>query len=257
MRTYYIFILFLCCSCPLISASQSIQKKVISSSGKVMSGGGASLNYTFGEMAVAKYSNSGMTLAQGFQPYYLIINTPLPVGWLSFDARWKSEHEAILKWRLSNEKNCKGFHIERMQEGEKDFSIVGYVPTQAENGQSDITTDYEYYDNDYQNKKTFYRIRQEDQDGRNSYSETRLVFGNGSTDVNIEIWPVPANTTVHIMVNGLGKNTQVVILDMQGKVIKRLEMLQNNHIELNGLAAGMYIVQVANQPGVSQKIIVQ
>lgn len=239
------------------SQAQSIQKQILSTGGRKMSAGGVTLNYTLGEMAVAKHSNAGGSIAQGFQPYYLSINTPLPVSWKSFDARRINEQQADLLWVLSSEKNCKGFHIEKMAEGEKEFKTIAFISTIAENGMSDVETQYTYNDTRFNNTRTLYRIRQEDIDGKTSYSETRMVLGSGSTDVKMGVWPIPAHTTLNIMLNGLGKNSNVLILDMSGKLIKKLPVQNQDKVEVNGLASGMYVVQLEDNKSISQKIIVQ
>lgn len=253
---FYITILTMLLAMNNVQA-QSIQKQVLGSNGKIMSAGGYSLNYTFGEFAVLKHSNASGTIAQGFQPYYISINSPLPVSWKSFNAFRKTDHEAELNWVLASEKNCKGFYIEKMQEGEKQFTNIAFVPTKATNGNSAMETNYTYSDMQFNNSKTLYRIRQEDIDGKICYSETRLVLGSGSTDIKMEVWPIPANTSIHIMLNGLGKNSTVFILDMNGKVVRSLPVQNQDTVEVSGLAPGMYLVQLADQKGITQKIIIQ
>lgn len=238
-------------------SAQSIQRSIIGSAGKVSTGGSYKISATIGEVATTKYTaGNGLQLRQGFQQSFTI-STPLPVGWKNFDAFRRNEHEAELTWVLSSEKNGKGFHIEKLQEGEKEFKTVDFVTSKAVNGNSDVETNYIYNDVQYNNTKTLYRIKQEDIDGKISYSETRLVFGSGSTDVKMEIWPIPANSTINIMLNGLGKNSNVLILDMNGKVVKRLPIQNQSKIEVSGLASGMYIVQVEDNKIVSQKIIIR
>lgn len=239
------------------SQAQSIQKQVLSNSGKKMNAGGVTLNYTLGEMSVSRHNNAAASIAQGFQPYYLTINTPLPVSWKSFEARRINEQQADLLWVLSSEKNCKGFHIEKMKEGEKEFTTIAFIDTKAENGMSDLETKYTFNDNRFNNTRTLYRIRQEDMDGKITYSETRLVLGSGRNDVKMEIWPIPAYSSINILLNDLGKNSNVLILDMNGKVVKRLPIQNQNKVEVNGLASGIYIVQLEDNKSISQKIIVQ
>lgn len=238
--------------------AQSIQRSVIGSAGKVSTGGAYKISATVGETSTAKYTaGNGTQLRQGFQQPFIVVNSPLPVTWKSFNAFRRSEHEAVLQWELSSEKNCNGFYIEKLQDGEKEFTTIGFVNTLAENGNSEVETNYSYNDFQFNNTKTLYRIKQEDVDGNISYSETKLVLGPGSTDIKMEIWPMPANTTINILLHGISASSQVLILDMNGKVVKSIPIHNQNKVEVNGLANGMYIIQLADNKSISQKIIIQ
>ncbi|MBL7755047.1 MAG: T9SS type A sorting domain-containing protein [Chitinophagaceae bacterium] len=256
MNKYILLIGLIAGKIHLIKA-QSIQKEVVATSGKTLSAAGYRLNYTFGEMTVQKRTTASGGIAQGFQPYYLLINSPLPVSWKSFNAYRKTEHEAELIWVLAAEKNCKGFYIEKLQEGEQQYTSIAFVSSKATDGNSALETNYTFNDTRFNNRKTLYRIRQEDIDGKITYSETRMVLGTGSTDIKMEVWPIPANTTIHIMLNGLGKNSTVLILDMNGKVVRTLPVQNQDAVEVSGLAPGVYLVQLAEQKSITQKIIIQ
>ena len=240
------------------SNAQSIQRNVIGSAGNVSNGGAYKLSATIGEAATTKYiASNGTKLRQGFQQPLISISSPLPVTWKSFNAYKRNEHQAELTWVLSSEKNCKGFHIEKMQEGEKEYTTIAFINTKAESGNSDIETNYIYNDSRFNNTKTLYRIKQEDLDGIFFYSETKLILGSGSSDVKMEIWPIPANTKINIMLNGMSTSSQVLILDLNGNIVKTLPIQNQHKIEVNGLAVGMYIVQLADNKSISQKIIIQ
>lgn len=239
-------------------SAQSIQRSVIGSAGKVSSGGAYLLSATLGEVATIKYTaGNGLQVRQGFQQPFMSINSPLPVSWKSFNAYRKTEHEAELIWVLAVEKNCKGFYVEKLQEGEPQFTSIAFVSSKATDGNSALETNYTFNDTRFNNRKTLYRIRQEDIDGKITYSETRMVLGTGSTDIKMEVWPIPANTTIHIMLNGLGKNSTVLILDMNGKVVRTLPVQNQDAVEVSGLAPGMYLVQLADNKSITQKIIIQ
>jgi hypothetical protein len=75
----------------------------------------------------------------------------------------------------------------------------------------------------------------------------------------MNVWPVPAKEYINVSVAGIQKSEQVFLLDMNGKVIKKYTVLdqQDQRIELAGLASGIYFVKLNGGNGLVQKVTVE
>ncbi|MBL7773162.1 MAG: hypothetical protein JNM95_09885, partial [Chitinophagaceae bacterium] len=51
------------------------------------------------------------------------------------------------------------------------------------------------------------------------YSLIRSVKGETTTDINMQVWPIPATEVVHVKIEGLQKDDQILVLDMSGKIV--------------------------------------
>lgn len=238
--------------------AQSIQRSVIGSAGKVSTSGNYKLSYSVGETITKKISTTGLSINQGFQQG-IVTNTPLPITGLQFSARRINSAQVHIEWKTQTEINNKGFSIERKLENEQDYKALAFQPSLAQHGHSELELRYTYQDNNSYSGKSYYRLKQEDHDGKFSYSIIRVVNGDASTWVTMNVWPVPAKEYINVSVAGIQKSEQVFLLDMNGKVIKKYTVLdqQDQRIELTGLASGIYFVKLNGENGLVQKVTVE
>ena len=76
---------------------------------------------------------------------------------------------------------------------------------------------------------------------------------NQKTDNNLSIFLNPVDNILSI--NGLLKNSQISIFDINGRLIIDKQII-NNQIDINSFQNGVYIVRVATEQGyLVQKII--
>jgi PKD repeat protein len=73
--------------------------------------------------------------------------------------------------------------------------------------------------------------------------------------LNFEVYPNPAHNFVQINSSFLGK-FNVTILDLQGKTIRSVEVMNNEIIETAEIAKGTYLMAVSNENGTSTKRLV-
>ena len=114
--------------------------------------------------------------------------------------------------------------------------------------------EYSYTDASPVNGINYYRIKQNDRDGRYSYSETRVVCMNKQPG-SFEVVSNPVlNKTLQLQINTTtGQN--VSLFNSDGKLIWKKELSPGMHaIGISTLAAGMYILRSENG---SQKLMVQ
>ena len=93
---------------------------------------------------------------------------PLPITLTSFTGVREGTRN-ILIWSTANETNNKGFELQRSANGEK-FSSIASINSKAENGNSSSVLNYTYNDDKPLAGTNYYRLRQLDKDGKESFS---------------------------------------------------------------------------------------
>ena len=93
---------------------------------------------------------------------------PLPVTLTSFTATPTAQGTALLRWATASETDNRGFNIERQLSTDGSWTTVGFVAAGATTGSA-----YEYVDKSLASApvsdKVYYRLRQEDLNGKTSY----------------------------------------------------------------------------------------
>jgi poly(3-hydroxybutyrate) depolymerase len=173
--------------------------------------------------------------------------TPLPIKLAGFTATLSSAPsvQTLLNWTTTFEENNHYFLVQRSPDGEN-FSIIDTVPAaaDAENGHS-----YTYTDQHPLTGPDYYRLAQVDLDGTTTYSPIREVFA-GQSSAAFQLSPNPADATVYLELNGsLAGSLEVRLLDVQGRtmrnwIFQKTEGAWNQPLDVSGLAAGSYFIQV-------------
>jgi len=167
---------------------------------------------------------------------------PLPVELTSFtaEARHATAH---LTWITASEKNNKGFAVEASAEGIT-FRRIGWVAGQ---GSTSVSTTYRYTDGalaTYGATVVYYRLRQTDTDGTESFSPVRTVAVPRNLASSLQLWPNP--TRGHVTVSGLASDQPVQLLDLTGRVLLRAILPATGSLDLVlpvGLPSGVYVVR--------------
>ncbi|MGC4101311.1 T9SS type A sorting domain-containing protein [Ferruginibacter sp.] len=253
MKKYIITAL---CFIALQANAQTIQRSVIGSAGTVQSNASYKLCSTVGEAITKKLSVPGLTINQGFQQNK-IAGTALPVLGLDFTATRLNKNEVKLTWKTIQEINNKGFHIERRKENESNYAAIGFVASNTIDGNSSFPLSYTTTDTNNFSGNTYYRLKQEDKDGRNTYSVISVVKGDVNKQLTMQVWPVPSTGPISVVVNGLGKPDMLQVFDVSGRLLKQQAIQNNLQAQLTNLAPGTYILRLAENKDVVQKIIIQ
>jgi hypothetical protein len=183
--------------------------------------------------------------------FTLAQDAPLPVTLVSFTATPTPQGAALLRWVTAKELNNKGFGIERTLGTTDTWQQVGYVATtNTPNGKS-----YEYTDKSLTtapaSTQAYYRLRQEDLDGKVTYSPVAAVARQAAlASTGIVLSPVPLdgpNLSVSFAEAGQA-GQEVAIINTQGQ--RMLHFTTQNSAEgtlslpVANLAAGVYIVRI-------------
>jgi hypothetical protein len=172
----------------------------------------------------------------------------LPLKWISFTVQ-KQNSNALLQWTTASEINTFNFIIERSEDA-NNWENIGLVLSKNNNK----ANDYSYVDASAATGINYYRIRQNDRDGKYNYSETRTVRMNGV----IRCFDVVANPVINKLLQ-LKINTstrqRVTLSSGDGKLVWIKELSPGMHaINLSNLTKGIYILSNGNY---GKKLIVQ
>jgi hypothetical protein len=180
----------------------------------------------------------------------------LPVKWVSFNATAKDNNQVSLEWKVMELQN-KGFYVQHSADGSvwEDLSFISSrnIPETEE------TYSYSYQAN--LSAKQYYRIRQVDIDGKESFSVVKIISFSSDNSATA-LWPNPARNTINISNQGPNSNSiaKAQLFNLSGKLAMEKQLQQGvNAIDISSLAPGAYIVKTNTSKGDSftQKIIKQ
>lgn len=177
-----------------------------------------------------------------FSQFVITFDLALPVEWLDFTATRSADREASLVWTVNQTAGVARFVVERSPDGIH-FQDIKTVP--AKGGAGNQT--YTIPDSDPMDGYNFYRIREEDADGRSSVSVIRqLFFGENREEWVVYPNPVSVGQSLTIVAASEG-NYRFILYDMAGK--KVVDMSQGNSvvIPLPQLPAGIYSYAIYGQ----------
>ena len=179
----------------------------------------------------------------------------LPVVWTEFTAEPEKETVA-LRWSTEQEHDNKGFYIERSSDG-RTFDPLEFV---AGIGDSDQPQAYFHLDMRPLPGTSYYRLRQVDIDGDQTYSEIREVYWSaGSTDWRI--YPNPVGANGQLVIDRLpaeGHSSYLDLLSIDGRLLQRYSLEDGAtetvlQLDRGQIAAGVYLLR--SYDGTTKRII--
>lgn len=177
---------------------------------------------------------------------------PIPVKLSSFNVKKEGSNTARINWTTAQEINSKNFEVQRST-GNSGWNTIATV-TAAGNSNIEKT----YSTSDIENKKGiyFYRLLQNDLDGRSSVSETRkLEFGKDG--LLVQLYPNPANQLLNVQLSGADQ-FELILFDMSGRQLFNTSIKSNSY-QLNtaALSSGMYTMKlISNKETINTKFII-
>ncbi len=187
-----------------------------------------------------------VTNVNKFSPFAVasITTAALPVTLTSFTAKPTSTNTVALNWVTSSEIVNKGFRIERQAGGVNGkFESIGFVNSKAVGGNSQNALNYNFIDASPRNgATTYYRLAQENLDGKITFSEVRVVKLNGET-VSM-VFPNPSNGAVNISRTANGKKMNIQVIDMGGRMVQQFTNITDSNFKLNISKSGVYNLKI-------------
>ncbi|WP_317191264.1 T9SS type A sorting domain-containing protein [Hymenobacter sp. BT523] len=165
---------------------------------------------------------------------------PLPVQLTRFAASTKGNGIA-LDWATAMEKNSAYFEVQRSADSET-FRTIEKVQAQ---GSSTTTHTYATLDRAPLAGLNYYRLRQVDADGKESYSS--VVSARWSAVTAVELYPNPSSDKVYL--NGLDGTVRFRVLNEMGKTLMSGETTGAAGVSVQALPAGMYLLELVTETG--------
>jgi hypothetical protein len=170
---------------------------------------------------------------------------PLPVKFSAFTATRSNASAVSVTWTTAQEQNSKGFYVQKNVAGV--WTTVAYVPSQAVNGNSGSSLNYSYTDMNTEKGITQYRIQQVDLDGKFAYTDIRAIRGEGTVG-KVVLYPNPSSDgKINVVFEDNTAIRDVIVNDMQGKVIRSFRGISNNILVIEKLTTGFYTIKVTNR----------
>jgi hypothetical protein len=170
--------------------------------------------------------------------------SPLPVSIINFTGD-RNGSAVTLKWTTTFENNNKGFEIQRSIGG-GDYKTVGFISSKGDNGNSQISLNYDFKEVNSTTAFSFYRLVQLDKDGQYKVFVARPIRGMQQEDKMI-LFPNPSSNGNVSVSFGTNADREIVISDMGGKIIKKWNSFKDNNLSITDLRSGMYMIMVTDK----------
>jgi hypothetical protein len=170
-------------------------------------------------------------------------NAPLPVEWLSFDAKPISSN-VLLQWKTASESGNDYFNVERSRDGSS-FETIGQVQG---NGNTNSVSSYQFTDYNPGKGIHYYRLRQIDIDGQFDFS-TIVPVRLGDEMSAPYLFPNPVRDQTYLMISSdENKSLPIEIFDLAGHLIftETVSLQKGNNavpLSLGGLPTGVYMMR--------------
>lgn len=178
-------------------------------------------------------------------------NGVLPVAFDFFKAQQKSPFSITLDWGTLQEVNNTNFIIERSTD-QKAFAAIGSVKSA---GTSYSRNTYSFIDKNPASGNNYYRLKQVDENGNISYSETVRVVNQVKKNISLFPNPVTASAQLYSKTN-FEKGQSIEIIDSKGSRIKSIVTNGSNtmQIDMSSLLPGLYLLRVTDNGNVVEHI---
>lgn len=164
---------------------------------------------------------------------------PLPVKFLNFYVNNTDKFNRTLIWTTATEIYNAGFELQKSIDS-INFTKIAYVNSKSKNGNSfqNLNYKFSYFENDLNYK--FYRIKQIDYDGKNSFSSIKKLYESDYFNSNYFIYENK------LYINTNLTNNFISITDFTGKIIFQSNFFNHYVINLADFKKGLYIIYVNN-----------
>lgn len=190
------------------------------------------------------------------------VANPLPVNLVRFAGRLEGSI-ASLDWKTASETNNDYFEIQRSSDG-LEFVGIGKVSGMGM-GTTNLATEYFFEDRGLMKGNNYYRLKQFDFDGKSSYSKVIVLDYDGSTPLNVFLYPNPTNAqNVNLeLINPSAEYVNIRILDVTGRVsfqttINADQLESNISLKTEELKSGVHVVEVIQgTQRVTKRLVIQ
>jgi len=173
----------------------------------------------------------------------------LPIELQSFTSDCQKRN-VVLNWSTASELNNDFFTIDRSTDG-KNWEVIGIADGM---GNSNRNQYYSFTDESPLKGKSYYRLKQTDFDGQDTYFN--FISTSCGRHGEFSISPNPSSSG-SFTITGPEQNRDVVIMDALGKIIYETKIKDvETQIDLSNQISGFYMVSVSSGFGISSKKII-
>ncbi len=166
----------------------------------------------------------------------------LPVELLSFSGKTEKGVNN-LKWATATESNNNGFDVERSADG-KAFTSIGFVKGI---GTSEKQQNYQMTDAKPISGINYYRLKQIDNDGKFTYSNTITLAMEKGTEETLRIYPNPTHKEITVSYP-LSTKATISLFSAAGQLMKQMTTESNlTTIDLEAMPVGIYFVKIQTE----------
>lgn len=168
----------------------------------------------------------------------------LPVHLTQFSARVVPDNKVLLNWSTDQEQQNKGFVIERASlSSQGKFQKIGFVYSKSLNGFSSSSQHYQFQERvPIGSQYAYYRILQEDKDGKITSSEIRLVKFNNQTPIQIAVASSIGEVTVTRNAGSSKLNFRVT--DQLGRLVREGKAIVDQVFVIKIPTNGIYTIHL-------------
>lgn len=169
----------------------------------------------------------------------------MPVELTAFEVV-RDGRDALLSWQTAQERNNAGFEVQHSRNGGHYWAAVGFVPGQ---GESQQLQEYRFRMPNLSAGNHFFRLRQLDRDGRETFSPWRSVFVSAER-MEVALWPNPVGAMARLLIQI--PEPAEVSLEVFGADGRRTDVAQTLLVEhgtmaylsVEHLLPGLYVVRI-------------
>lgn len=172
----------------------------------------------------------------------LVTATPLPVTLISFDVK-KENSMANLSWTTTAESNSNRFEIQHSVNANQ-WSAIGTV---AASGESSVNVKYAFVDSKPSAGTNYYRLKMIDNDETFAFSTIKTLSFDQA--LNLTLYPNPVSDEVKLEVSDWTNVKKIQIYNLNGSVVYDAGVKVTDKINVQNLASGVYLVNVAKLDG--------
>jgi hypothetical protein len=177
-------------------------------------------------------------------------SVPLPVKFLTFDARKQPNNDVLVLWRTVDEFNIDRYEIE-VARNTRDYQSGNFVKIGVVASRGNTTTPQDYNFTDVENFKAgvrYYRLKIVESDGRFHYSNIHpIVF---TDKITWTIYPNPSNGIFNLAFQqNPGDMMSVKVYDAIGKMIQQYQLISDGFVQKLAIdlhqpkyASGLYMI---------------
>jgi hypothetical protein len=190
---------------------------------------------------------------------YSFSDPALPVVLATFEGV-TSKNIHYLNWETRSEINNRGFELQRSADG-RNYSTIANIGSKAPNGNSTQSISYSFIDSRPLPGFSYYRLRQTDANGKETYSRVVVLKIDEVQQLSISLaYPNPVKHQLNMVVLSPGSRSLTLsITDLLGRTLtSRTISIQkgSNIVQMNtaNLKSGSYLIKAMDATGEATEV---